>query len=418
MVFPILRNAYVRLATCFVLLASSVSSQASDNWPEFRGANASGCTSAALPLNWSESKGVRWKTPIHGKGWSSPVVWEDQIWLTTATPEGKKLFAICIDAESGKVLFDLQVFDNPFPQYCIDRNSYASSTPVIENGRVYVHYGAHGTACIDTSSGKIVWSRRDLPCFHHRGPASSPILFENLLILTFDGFDLQYLVALDKRTGNTVWKRDRNIEYGSEDGDVKKAYSTPTVIKAGDSEQLISPSAGAAIAYDPRTGEELWRVKAGGMNAAARPLFGHDLVFLTSADGGFAQYAVRPDGRGDVTATHVMWKNTKGVPKHASPILVDDLIFMAQDGIITCVDAPSGAVVWQKRVGGTFVASPICSQDRVYFFTEEGEAFVVAAKRNFEQLATNALEDGCMATPAIYGNSLIVRTVTHIYRID
>jgi outer membrane protein assembly factor BamB len=402
--------------TAFLLCVQTLSAE---NWSEFRGPRGEGHATSALPVEWSESKGVKWKTPIHGKAWSSPVIWENQIWLTTAPPDGKQLFAVCVDADSGSVVQDIKVFDNPFPQYCIERNSYASSTPVIESGRLYVHYGAHGTACVDTASGKVLWSRRDLQCFHHRGPASSPILFENLLILTFDGFDLQYVAALDKATGKTVWKKDRGIDYGSDNGDIKKAYGTPTVIQVGDSHQLISPSAGAAIAYDPRTGEELWRVQSGGMNVSARPTYGDGLVFLTTADGGFVQYAVKPDGKGDVTATHVVWKNAKGVPKASSPVLVDDLIFMANEqGIISCVDAKSGEIVWQKRAGGSFIASPLVADKKVYFFSEEGETYIYAASRVNELLSTNKLAEGCMASPAVLDKSLIIRTIGHLYRIE
>ena len=407
------------LAAAFSLFSSLNSLSAAENWSEFRGPRGEGHSAAALPLEWSETKGVKWKTAIRGKAWSSPVVWENQIWLTTAPADGKQLFAIGVDADSGSIVHDIKVFDNPFPQYCIERNSYASSTPVIEAGRLYVHYGAHGTACVDTASGKVIWSRRDLPCFHHRGPASSPILFENLLILTFDGFDVQYVAALDKATGKTVWKRDREIDYGSDNGDSKKAYGTPSVVQINDTFQLISPSAGAAVAYDPRTGDELWRVKAGGMNVSARPVYGHGLVFLTTASGGFNQYAVKPDGKGDVTATHVVWKNAKGVPTHSSPILVDDLLFMASEqGIISCVDAKSGEVVWQKRAGGSFIASPLASGKRVYFFSEDGDAHVYAASRDSELLATNKLAEGCMATPAIIDKSLVIRGLQHLYRIE
>jgi outer membrane protein assembly factor BamB len=405
-----------RLSWTLILCLFAVNSAAAENWPEYRGPTADGHTRSTLPLTWSETEGVQWKTAIHGKAWSSPVVWGDQVWLTTATPDGKELDVLCVHAQSGKIERDLRVFDNPFPQYCIDRNSYASSTPAIEAGRIYVHYGAHGTACLDTETGKILWSRRDLPCFHHRGPASSPILFENLLILTFDGFDLQYVVALDKATGSTVWKRDRNIDYGSDNGDIKKAYGTPTVIKTGDTWQLISPSAGACVSYDPRSGEELWRVKCGGMNVSARPVHGLGLVFMTTADGGFVQYAVDPTGRGDATATHVAWKNSRGVPKHPSPILANDLIFMAgEQGIMTCIAAKSGEFVWQKRVGGSFTASPICSAGRIYFFSEAGETLVIEAAREFKLLATNKLAQGCMASPAVHGNRLLVRTMDHLY---
>jgi outer membrane protein assembly factor BamB len=160
-------------------------------------------------------------------------------------------------------------------------------------------------------------------------------------------------------------------------------------------------------------------VKAGGMNVSARPLYGHGLLFLSTADGGFVHYAVRPDGRGDITASHVVWKNTKGVPKHASHILAGDLLFMANEqGVLTCLDAKTGDVAWQKRIGGSFTASPIHSEGRVYFFGEAGETHIVAAEREFKLLGTNQLADGFMASPAVCDKSLILRTTKNLYRID
>lgn len=392
---------------------------AAENWPEFRGPHGDGRSNEPnLPTKWSEKENVVWKTPIQGKAWSSPVVWDNQVWVTTATPDGKKLSAVGVDLETGKVVHDVVVFEIEKPQFVIERNSYASSTPVIDAGRLFVHYGSHGTACIDTSSGKVLWKRQDLPCNHHRGAASSPIGFENLLILTFDGFDVQYLVALDKKTGETVWKRDRNIQYDSDNGDIKKAYGTPLVFQFGGKAQLYSPSAGASIAYDPRTGEELWRVKSGGMNASARPVFAHDQLFATTADGGFKLFAVKPDGQGDVTKSHVLWKQTKGVPKHSSQVIVGDLMFMcAESGVLTCIDLKDGEVVWQERFGGSFTASPLVAGNHVYFFSEDGSCPVVAAGRKYELLASNKLDDGFMASPAAAKNSLILRTTKNLYRI-
>jgi outer membrane protein assembly factor BamB len=181
---------------------------AEEQWNQFRGPFGDGTSTAKdLPTTWSETEHIKWKTPVHGKAWSSPVVWDQQVWMTTATPEGKQLFAVCLDLASGKVIHDVQIFAIETPQYCIERNSYASPTPVVEKDRVYLHFGAHGTACLDTRTAEVIWSRQDLPCNHHRGPASSPIVWEDLLILTFDGFDLQYVVALDKATGKTVQER-------------------------------------------------------------------------------------------------------------------------------------------------------------------------------------------------------------------
>ena len=231
---------------------------AGDNWPEFRGPNGNGVSDATnLPVTFGETENLRWKTAIHDKGWSSPVVWGDQIWMTTGTADGKDLFVVCVDFNTGQIKHDFKLFHIDEPQTSKDFNSYASPTPAIEAGRVYVHFGSPGTAAIDTTTGKLLWKRQDLPCNHFRGAGSSPILVDNLLILTFDGFDYNYLVALDKRTGETVWKRDRNIDYGTDNGDYHKAFSTPQVINAAGRRQLVSPSAVATIAYDPSNGDEL-----------------------------------------------------------------------------------------------------------------------------------------------------------------
>ena len=360
-----------------------------------------------------------WKTPIHGKAWSSPVIWDQQVWMTTATANGKDLSAVCVDRETGKIVHDLLVFHIPEPQYCIEFNSYASSTPVIEAGRLYVHYGSAGTACIDTQTGKTLWARPDLPCDHFRGAASSPILFENLLVVALDGYDLQYVVALDKETGDTVWRRDRNIDYGTDDGDAKKAYCTATVIEVDGKPQLVYPSAGDTIAYEPRTGEELWRVHHGGMNAAARPLFGHGRLFINTASGGLKLFAMRVGGSGDVTKSNIDWTSTQGVSTRSSQLLVGDWLFMVSDaGIATCLDAKTGKLLWQKRLAGEFSASPIGAEGRVYYCNQVGETFVVAAQPKYELLATNKLDDGCMASPAVYDKAIYLRTKTHLYRLQ
>ncbi len=258
---------------------------AADNWPEFRGPRGDGrAANGDPPIEWSEAHQIKWKVDIHDRGWSSPVVWNDQIWLTTATEDGKQMYAVCVDRETGQIEHDILVFENEHPSYCHPTNSYASPTPVIEAGRLYVHFGSYGTACLDTATGDVIWQRRDLQCDHYRGPGSSPILYEGGLYVAFDGFDLQYVVGLDKQSGATLWRRDRNIDYRSDNGDHKKAYGTCHVILHGGRAQLISPSAAATIAYNPATGDELWRVRHGGMNAATRPLFAHGLVFITAGD--------------------------------------------------------------------------------------------------------------------------------------
>lgn len=410
-----MRNAFL-----LTLIALPAAVAADENWPQFRGPHAAGRTdTTGLPVYWGETENVVWKTPIHGKGWSSPVVWGEQVWVATALPDGKELYGVCVDRRTGKVIHDLLVFSTEKPAFCHAFNSYASPTPAIEDGRVYLHFGSAGTACVDTTSGKTLWTRRDFPCDHWRGPGSSPVLFQDLLILTFDGYDHQYLVALDKRTGATVWKKDREYDYGTSNGDLKKGYCTPAVIDVGGKPQLVSPSAGATSAYDPLTGEEIWRVRHLGMNVAQPPLYGNGLLYLCTGDGGFRLYALRPDGHGDVTQTHVVWKHAKNVPSRCGLELVGDLLFFNHEmGAVTCLDALTGKEVWTERLRNRFSASPLFAEGRLYFFSEDGPAYVIEAARTWKPLATNTLDDGFMASPAVAGRSLFLRTKTHLYRVE
>jgi outer membrane protein assembly factor BamB len=238
--------------------------------------------------------------------------------------------------------------------------------------------------------------------------------------MNFDGYDRQYVVALDKTTGQTVWKSDRDIDYGTTNGDLKKAFCTPSIIKVNGQEQLISPSASATIAYDPATGKELWKVYHGGMNVSARPVFGQGLVFIATGDVAPNRLvAVRPEGHGDVTAGQIAWKQNKGVPSRSSLLLIDDLLYAANEaGVASCWEAATGQAVWQKRLGGEFWASPIYADGRIYFFNRDGAAHLVQPGREGNVVAVNHVDDGCMASPAVAGKSLFVRTKTHLYRIE
>jgi outer membrane protein assembly factor BamB len=398
----------------------TAAARAEENWPEFRGPHANGhAESGNPPTHFSETENVRWKTAIHDKGWSSPVVWGKQIWLTTATEEGKKQYAICVDRETGKVLFDLLLFENEHPAATKQYNSFASPTPAIEKGRVYVSFGSYGTACLDTATGKPVWQRRDLPCNHFRGPASSPILFENLMIVHYDGFDYQYAIALDKQTGETVWKADRNVDYGTTDGDTMKAFSTPTVINVGGKQQLISVTSKAALALDPKTGKEIWRVRFESFSSASRPFYDHGLVYIDTGFGKADLLAVRPDGIGDVTDTHIAWKLTKNVGSQTSPIGVGDRIYMVHDtGIASSADAKTGESLWTKRWTGSFSASPVYAGGHIYFPDRDGTTHVLKPGKDYEEVGTCKLDAGCMASPAVVGDALILRTATHLYCLE
>lgn len=403
-----------------------------ENWPQFRGPTGQGHSSAiGLPLTWSETENVKWKTPIPGKAWSSPVVFGQRIWLTTATEDGTELFALSLDRATGRILHHLKLFHVEKPQYADRFNSYGSPTPAIEAGRVYITFGSPGTACLDAETGRVLWERRDLPCNHWRGAGSSPTLWRDLLILHFDGADYQYVVALDKATGKTVWKTDRSVDFRdlnaegkpTRDGDFRKAFSSPLVIEHEGKPVLISTGSKATYAYDPATGKELWRVEENRHHSGTvRPVVGHGMVYTATGLARGELWAVKLGGSGVVTDSHVVWKVARNVPNRPSPLLVGDLLFMIdQDGgVASCLDARTGEVLWRERLPGTgnHSSSPVHADGRIYFFNENGDGTVIAASREFKVLAENKLETGCMASPAVAGQALFLRTKTHLYRIE
>ena len=407
----------IALLSLMGMLISSVC--LGDVWPEYRGPSHDGMSDAtALPLTWSETENVVWKTPINGRGWSSPVVWGSQIWITTAPEDGTELSAVCVSYETGEVLHQVKIFHNENPSRVNALNSYASCSPVIEEGRVYVHFGTFGTACLDTDTGEVLWKRRDLLCDHGEGPGSSPILHGKQLIIPMDGEDVQFLVALDKETGETVWKQDRSTTFPPEN-DYRGAFSTPLIFEADGKKQMVSTGSKAVWSYDPDTGKELWEVRYAGWSNSPRPIVADGTVIINT---GFEEpefWAVRTNGSGNVTDSHVVWKAKKRVPTIPSPLLIDGLLYFTADkSYVTCLDAKTGEVAWQERIGGTFLASPVSALGRLYFFDDKGRTTVLKAGREFEKLAFNTLDDGFMASPAIVGSSLILRTKTHLYRIE
>lgn len=412
-----------------LLTLSLPPARAAENWPQFRGPDGTGHSDArGLPLNWSESKNVVWKTAIHDRGWSSPVIYGKQIWLTSATRDGKQLFVFVVDRDTGKIVRDWKLFDVAEPQFAHDFNTHASPTPVIEEGRVYITFGAAGTACIDTKTFRVMWERRDIECNHFRGAGSSPVLFGNLLLMHFDGSDRQFVMALDKRTGKTVWQTKRSIDFQdldtngkpAADGDLRKAFSTPHVVQINGRWEMISLGAKAAYAYDPLTGKELWRLEERGQHSAStRPVIGHGMIYFPTGFSVGQLLAVRTGGNGLLPDTHVAWRVKRGVPNKPSILLVDDLIYMIGDtGIASCVDAKSGEMVWQQRIGGEYSASPVYADGKLWFFSEDGKTTVLKPGRAFEQMAENRLDEGFLASPAISGKAFYLRTRTHLYRIE
>ena len=415
------------MRSCVLILAAvfcTCSAVAHGDWPDWRGPTADGQTDATgLPLSWSETENIVWKTGIHDFGHSTPVVWGDQIWLTTAKEDGTVLYAVGIDLDSGDVIHDIEVFRVEKPQRINPLNSYATPSASIEEGRVYVHYGTFGTACIDTASGEVLWRRTDLNCDHMQGPASSPIVFEDLVIVHLEGIDEQFIAALDKKTGETAWLYDRpdDLYEGIEPLYLLKSYHTPVIVELEGSPQLVSNGAMLVTGHEPRTGKEIWRVRYRDDSSISRIVTGHGLLFVNTggSPGKSELWAIRQGGVGDVTDSHVVWKMTEDAPHESSPVLVGDLLYtMSDQGILICMEATTGKQVWSERLRGKFGVSLLAVGDRIYLSNKRGTTTVIAAGREYRELAVNQLDGELWASPAVTGDALLLRTKSHLYRIE
>lgn len=414
-----------------LVAVSTTLSIAGENWPQFRGPSGDGiANSTNLPVSWSEDENIAWKTEIHGLGWSSPVIYDNQIWLTTATQDGTELSVLCLDKNSGKILLDQKLFDIAQPQFAHKFNSYASPTPVIEDGRVYVTWGSPGTACLDTTTFEVLWTRDDLVCDHWRGAGSSPVLFKDLLILPYDGADYQYILAMDKKTGETKWKTDRSVDFKDldengqpkADGDFRKAFATPHIAILGGKPVLISQGAMATYAYNPATGKELWRYdEHDNHSASTRPVILGETVYVPTGFPKPSLLALPGNKKGVLEESDLQWKLTlnKGTPKKPSLQLVGDYIYAVSDsGIGTCWEAKTGEEKWIARVGGNYSSSSIYADGKIYFCSEEGKTTVIEANpKEYKVIAENTIGDGFMASPAVSGDTLYLRSRSHLYCI-
>lgn len=380
------------------------------DWPEFRGPGGQGHSSEKnLPLTWSETENVAWTVDIPGLGWSSPSIRGRQVWLTTAQNEGHSLRALCIDRDSGQVVLDVGVFSKDEPGPIHQKNSHASPSPVLEEDRVYVHFGKHGTASLD-SQGNVLW-KTELLYDHKHGPGGSPVIYNDLLIINCDGIDQQFVVALDKHTGEEVWRTDR---------DGLMAYCTPLLIDWNGKPQLISPGGEWVQAYDPANGAEQWRFRwPGGYSVVPRPVVGHGMVFVSSSYNNATLYAIKLGGTGDVTESHLVWKIARGAPHNPSTLLVGNELYVVSDrGIASCIDAVSGNVYWQERLGGNYSASPLYADGRIYLLDEEGVCHVIAPKQQFERLAQNTLPGRTLASLSTADGAIFLRTDKKLYRLQ
>jgi outer membrane protein assembly factor BamB len=399
------------------------------DWPQFRGPDGQGHSDQkGVPIHWNEAKNVAWKSAVPGQGFSSPVIARNQVWMTSAEAGGKSLRAVCIDQTSGQLLYNVEVLqtDDPGPHH--KTNGYASPTPVLDGEHIYVHFGPRGTVCLDTS-GNIIWRNTEFQYNAFQGAASSPILYGDLLILTCDGTDHQFLAALDKRTGKTKWQQPRaHLEEAAKRDAARPpgarisrmSYSTPLVQSINGVPQLVSTGAHHVAAYDVKTGREIWWMPYTGYSLVCRPSYGNGLFYVVGsvAQDHFCIYAIRPDG-GKVREDQVVWQRPRGIAHVPSPLLVGKELFVIDNGgVATCIDALTGKEHWRERLGGAHDASPIEVRGRIYFCNREGKTTVLSASTGFRTLATNQLDGLFRASPAVTDGALFLRSDTHLYRIE
>ncbi|MBT4864306.1 MAG: PQQ-binding-like beta-propeller repeat protein [Planctomycetaceae bacterium] len=433
------------LASLILVLVAASFAHSADEWPQFRGPGGQGHADATgLPLTWSESKNVTWKTAIPGRGHSSPVISGNQIWLLTAkieklSPEEVKarlaklknsnglsvggrvsLIAVCVDRKNGKVTRQIPLLTTEEPEPIHTLNSYASPTPVIEGNKLYCHFGTYGTVCLNTDTDKVEWKQTNLRVNHQNGPGSSPVVWRDLVIVHLDGIDRQFVAALDKRSGKVVWKTARSGKMNARP-EFQKAYCTPLIVENDKRVQLISPGADWVYSYDPASGEELWRAHYGqlGFSTVPRPVIGDGMVFICTSYLKSRLLAVRYDGSGEVTKTHVAWHSDRQAPKKPSLLFVNGLIYAVSDGgVATCFDVRSGEQKWVHRLGGQYSSSPLYADGRIYICSQDGQTTVIKPGSKYTELASNKLDGGFMASPAVAGKAMFLRTEGHLYRIE
>ncbi len=381
-------------------------------WPRWRGPSGQGLAAGTgYPDSWSDSLNVLWKVEVPGRGNSSPIVWADRIFLTTARDGGKRPSVLCYRRSDGKLLWE-STLPAGEPGKVYWKNSHASGTPVTDGQMVYATFGNQGLAAVDFQ-GKVVWRHSLGTIRNYHGSAGSPVLYKDTIIVYEDQRQGAFVAAFDKRTGKSRWKTERKASVG---------WGTPIVIRAGDRDELIVSSQARVTAYNPDSGKELWHCGGNLAEVIPTPVVGHGLVFCVSGRAG-PTLAIRPGGSGDVTGTHLAWKQTKGASFVPSPLLYGNLLYQVNDmvSVATCYEAATGKVLWQGRLGEPksegFSASPVGVDGKVFFTNDAGETFVLKAGNQFELLRVNRLEAPVLASPALVDGRWYFRTDRHLLAI-
>lgn len=389
-----------------------------EDWPEFRGPMQNGHSSATrLPVKWGTASGVAWKAQLPGRAWSSPVVIGGRIYLTNAVGQGDStnlqseysLRVLALQAADGQVVWDVEVFHVPNPQALgiHSKNSYASATPVFADGRIYAHFGHLGTACLD-EDGRILWKTNELAYSSVHGNGGCPVLVDGKLIFMADAGTHPFVAALHAANGKVAWKIPR-----VSDATRTFSFCTPLVIEVGDDRQVQVVCVGSNVvtALSPGDGREIWRVRYEGYSVVPRPVYAHGLVFMSTGYDKAEVLAIKPDGQGDVTDSHVAWSLRRGAPLTPSMLVIgEDLYMVADNGMVSCVEAKSGTVYWQERVARQTSASPLYADGKIYIQDEMGVGYVLKPGRMLQLLAKNDLEDRSLASPAVSGSRLLIRT--------
>ena len=414
---------FQRLTFLFVALIALPMSTRAENWPGFRGPTGQGIsTEKGLPTEWSSTTNIAWKTEIPGEGWSSPVIYGDRVFVTTSVDAGVSCRVFCLKRQTGEVLWNREVIQQT-PKRKEKRNSYATPTPVTDGKQVYVAFG-DGTVAALSMKGDLVWTNRDFKYYSQHGLGVSPRLYRDLVIIPFDWssegedkkvgwqkpWDKSVILAFDKSTGKLRWRGQRGLS--------RIGHVTPNILRENGQDQLVSGAGDVIQGFNPNTGERLWWARSQGEGVVPSVVLGDGLIFTAS---GFEQptiRAVRTGGKGDVTQTHIAWEQTRNVPSVPSFVYVKPHLFTITDaGVVACLKADTGEVVWQERIGGTYAASPIYADGKIYFLSMEGESVIIEAKPEFKLLARNSIAEYCQASAAASQGQLFIRSEKHLYCI-
>jgi hypothetical protein len=392
-----------------------------ENWPGFRGPTGQGISKEKnLPLTWSLRQNLAWRTQIPGTGWSSPIVWENFAFVTSASSDGTSCHLLCLDAATGTIVWDKDLFHQATSRKLAE-NSHATPTPVTDGKLVYAAFNGGRVVAVDFH-GNIAWDWHDKQFVSKHGLAVSPILYRDKLIMPFDGngpadpvnigfrtaWDGAFVVALDKHNGQEKWRATRGLS--------RQAHVTPMVIEVNGRPQLVSAAGDVVQGFDPDTGQRLWTARSQGEGVVPSIVYGQGLVFTSSGYGSPTIRAIYPDGRDDVTATHIAWESRANVPLMPSFVYADGLLFcIKESGVAICLDAKTGQIIWKERPGGTYGASPVLAEGRLYCLAEDGTTTVIAADREYKQLAQNPLEGLCKASPAVSGGRIFIRSQSSLF---